>query len=179
MLVGGEAEELVFDDGAAEGATGNPAMQWRILLIVGNVVVVLEEEWRGVDPVGAAMAVESAMKFVSARSGAERDVRAGGRALLSVVHGRVDLPLLNGFRRWCRDGVADGEIDGSNRLNDAADTKAAGDTGAVDDARGADLTRALAVEEIAGIDAVKREAVGGVALTVGPDGLIAEAGVGT
>src|SRR6202012_1469626 len=103
------------------------------------------------------MAVQSAMKFVSARSGAERDVRAGGRALLGVIHGCVDLYLLNGLRRRCRDGVADGEIDGCDRLDNAAGADATGDTGAVDDARGADLTRALSVEEVAGINAVEGE----------------------
>ena len=66
MLVGDKAEELVFEDGAAEGAAGDLAVQRRVLLIVGDVVVVLEEERSGVDPVGSAMTVESAVKLVGA-----------------------------------------------------------------------------------------------------------------
>ncbi len=51
------------------------------------------------------------------------------------------------------------------------------DASGVDDAGGAYLAGALAVEEVGGIDAIEGEAVGGIALAVGPDGLVAEAGV--
>ncbi len=35
VLVGDETEELVLDDGAAEGAAGDIAMQLRVLLVLG------------------------------------------------------------------------------------------------------------------------------------------------
>ena len=50
--------------------------------------------------------------------------------------------------------------------------------GGVDDPGGAYLGGALAVEEVGTVDAIEREAVGGVALAVGPDGQVAEAVVG-
>ena len=58
MLVSDEAEELVLDNRAAKGAAGDVAVQLRVLLIVRDVIVVLEEERRGIDPVGPAMPVE-------------------------------------------------------------------------------------------------------------------------
>ena len=61
-------------------------------------------------------------------------------------------------------------------MDDAASAFAGGGAGGVDDAGGADLAGALAVEKVGGVDAVEGEAVGGVALAVGPDGLVAEAG---
>ena len=43
--------------------------------------------------------------------------------------------------------------------------------------RGRDLAGALAVEQVAGVDSVQQEAVAGIALTVGPDRSVAQAGV--
>src|SRR5208282_6134080 len=40
-----------------------------------------------------------------------------------------------------------------------------------------DLACALAVEQVAGIDAVQQEAVAGIALAIGPDRLVAETAV--
>jgi hypothetical protein len=37
VLIGDEAEELVLDDRAAEGAAGDVAVQLRVLLVRGNV----------------------------------------------------------------------------------------------------------------------------------------------
>ena len=65
------------------------AMQLRNFVVGGNIVVLIEEERRGVDPVGAAMHVGRAMHVIGAGCRAQVDVRAGGRALLRVVHRRV------------------------------------------------------------------------------------------
>ena len=172
MLVGDEAEELVLDDGTAErAARRSSGATAGFFWLSGMFSVLLEEERSGVDPVCAAMTVERAVKLIGAGVVLSRDVRAGCRTLLRVVHGGVDADFCNCLRRRRGDGVADGEIDGRDRLNDTAGAEAGGDAGAVDDARGGDLAGALAVEEVAGVDAVEREAVGGVALAVGPDGL--------
>jgi hypothetical protein len=66
VLVGDEGEELVFDDGATDGSAGKVAVELWVLEIVGDVVVVLEEEGRGVDPVGATAAVEASVIDVGA-----------------------------------------------------------------------------------------------------------------
>ena len=55
----------------------------------------------------------------------------------------------------------------------------AGDSGVIHNARQSVLTCALAVKQVAGVDAVQQERVARVALAVGPDGLIAQAGVGS
>ena len=111
VLVGDEVKELVLDDRSADGAAGAVAVQLGILVRVGNSGVVLEEEWRGVDPVSAAAAVETAVDGIGARSGAHVDVRAAGRALLRVVHRSVDADLLQRLRCRRGDCIADGEID--------------------------------------------------------------------
>ena len=62
--------------------------------------------------------------------------------------------------------------------NFAAAAAGAGlNAGAVDDARRRYLAGALAVEEVAGVDAVQEKAVRSVALAVGPDRRVAQAGV--
>ena len=40
------------------------------------------------------------------------------------------------------------------------------------------MTGALAVEQILGVHAIQQKSVAGIALAVGPDGLVAQAGVG-
>lgn len=62
MLIGDEGEELVFDDWAADGSSGKVAVELGVLEIVGDVVVVLEEEGSGVDPVGAASTIDATVE---------------------------------------------------------------------------------------------------------------------
>ena len=62
---------------------GDVAMQLRNLVVRGNVGILVEEEGRGVDPVGAAVNVGGAVEVVGAGGGAQIDVRAGCGALLS------------------------------------------------------------------------------------------------
>ena len=78
MLVAEEVEELVLDERAGERAARNIAMQFGILIRCRDAGVVLEEEGRGVDPVGAAVSVDAAMDGIAARAGAHVDVRAAG-----------------------------------------------------------------------------------------------------
>src|ERR1700730_18565341 len=51
------------------------------------------------------------------------------------------------------------------------------DSGVVHNARRSHLAGALAVEQVAGVDSVQKEGIAGIALSVGPNGLIAKAGV--
>ncbi len=103
-------------------------------------------------------------------------MRAAGCALLGVIHRCVDADLLNGFRSGRGKRVADGEIDRGAGLNHAAAARIA-HAGAWAHAVGGHLAGALAVEQVAGVDAVQQKAVAGVALAVGPDGSVAQAGV--
>ena len=84
-------------------------------------------------------------------------------------------------RFWSGSGqrLTDGQIGRGGTLDHRrAATGGAADAGVVDDAGGSNLAGALAVEEVAGINAVQQEAVTGVALAIGPDGLIAKPAVG-
>ncbi len=58
VLIGQEAEELVFDDGAAHSSAQGVAVQLRILIVRRNGLVLIEEEGRGIEPVGGAMQIE-------------------------------------------------------------------------------------------------------------------------
>ena len=176
VLVGEEAEELVFDDGAADHSAQGVAVQLRILVVRRHGLVLIEEERRGIEPVGGAMQIESSVIVVGAGGGAQVDVRAAGCALLCVIHRCVDADLLDGFRSGRRKRIADGEIDRGAGLNDAAAAGVA-HAGAGTHAIRGYLAGALAVEQVAGVDAVEQEAVAGVALAVGPDGSVAQAGV--
>jgi hypothetical protein len=60
VLIADEAEELVLDDGPAESASGNVAVQVWYLFASRNVGILIEEERCGVDPVGAAVKVGGA-----------------------------------------------------------------------------------------------------------------------
>jgi hypothetical protein len=111
MLVREEAEEFVLDDGPTHGSTRNVAMQLGILHVLRHVRILLEEERRSVDPVSAVMHVGRTVKAISARRGAEIDVRAGGGTLFGVVHRSIHANFFNGLRSRCGNGIADGQID--------------------------------------------------------------------
>src|SRR5580704_102004 len=99
---------------------------------------------------------------------------AGRGALLRVVHRGIDADFGEHFGGWRGNRVADGEVNRGQGLNHTARAVGGGNAGAVDDARRWNLAGALAIEEIAGIDAIEKEAVRSVALPVGPDGGITE-----
>src|SRR5580692_7662988 len=117
VLIGDIAEKLVFDERAAQGSAQCVAVQLRDIFIRGNVSVLLVEIWRGIERVSAAVNIRRAVNGICARRGAQVDVGAAGRALLRVVHGRVDAKLLNGLWGGCGQGLADGEIGRRGALN--------------------------------------------------------------
>ncbi len=115
------------------------------------------------------------MNCIGAGGRAHVDVRAAGRSLLRIVHGRIHAQFLNGFGSRRRQRLADRQIN-RRRALDRGCRSAVGirHTGVVYDAGRGHLAGALAIEQIAGIDAVEQETVAGIALAIGPDGLIAQ-----
>ncbi len=125
------------------------------------------------------MNVGRAVKIVGAGGGAHVNVRAAGGALLGVVHGGVDAKFFYRFGRRRGQSLTNCEIGRGGALDDcSAAAGGAADAGVVYDASGGDLAGAFAIEEVAGVNAVEEKTVAGIALTVGPDGLIAESAVG-
>ena len=57
-------------------------------------------------------------------------------------------------------------------------TGGSANTGIIYNARRSYLAGAFTVEEIAGIDSIQQKTVAGVALTIGPDGLVAQTAIG-
>jgi len=86
-------------------------VQLRNLLIGGDVVIVIEEERRGVQPTASAMQIGAAVQAVAARLGADVQVRAGGRALLRIIHAGIHADFFDGLRSRAGDRVADRQID--------------------------------------------------------------------
>ncbi len=179
VLVADKAEKLVLDKGAAQRSAGGVAVQFRHFFIGGNIVVLLVEIRRSVQPIRSAMHIGSAMNGIGAGGSAHVDVGAAGGTLLRVVHGSVHAKFLNCFRGRGRQRLANGQIGRRRALNDLGGGAArAGHSGIVHNARGSHLAGALAVEQIAGVDAVQQKGIAGVALAVGPDRLIAQTAVG-
>src|SRR5579863_4627819 len=140
VLVADVAKELVFDDGPAEGAAGDDAMEVGIFLVGRDIGIGFEEERCGVEGVGAAIDVGAAVELVGAGGGAHVNVGAAGGTLLRVVHAGVDAQLLNGVGGRSGNGLADGEIGRGGGLHfGSAELGGAADAGVVDDARGGDL----------------------------------------
>ena len=153
-------------------------MQLGHLFVAGNILILIVEIRRSIQPIGFTVNISAAVKRVGAGDGAHIDVSAAGGSLLRVIHGRVDVKLLNRFRRRRRQSLADRQIRRCRALDDfrcgAAGT---GDASIVHYSRRGHLAGALAVEQIAGIDTVQQECVAGVALAIGPDRLIPQSRV--
>src|SRR5580658_1290643 len=122
-------------------------MQFRILVVGGNIRVFLVEKRGGVEPVGAAMPVGLAVNGICAGNGAHVDMCAAGRSLLRIVHGGVYAHLLKGLGRGRWQSLANREIDRGPAL-DRCSCRAVGigDTGVVYDPSGSHLAGALTVE---------------------------------
>src|SRR5208282_4551711 len=174
VLIGEKAEELVLEDRATHSTAGGVIMQAGDFVAVRNIGVGIVEKRSGIESVGGAIDVSAAVETVGAGRCAHVNVGAAGGTLLGVVHGGIDAKFFDGFGRGSGKRLADGEIGRSCALkrfgSRAGNAGGAADTGVVDDASGSDLAGAFAVEEIAGVDAVEKESVAGVALAVGPDG---------
>ena len=154
-------------------------MQLRNLVIGRKVQILLVEERRRVQPVGAAMHEAFPMNRIRSGGGTHVDVRAAGRALLRVIHGSVDTKFLDSLRSGRGQCLPDRQVHGSRALNGCrAGAGSVRHAGIVDNARRRYLTSALAVKQVAGVDAVQQKSVAGVALAIGPDRLVAQAGVG-
>ena len=89
---------------------------------------------------------------------------------------RVDGDFLNGIRRGRGKSLANRAIHRCAGLDGAA--RAEVFTGIEHEAVFSHLAGGIAVKEVVGADAVQRKAVAGVAVSVGENGLIAQAGVG-
>src|ERR1700722_3771168 len=100
VLIAGVCEKLVLNERAANGCASGVAMQFGYFFAGRDIGILIVEIWRGVQPVGSAVNVSGAMKSVGARNGVHVDMSAAGRALLRVVHRRVDAKFLNSFRGW-------------------------------------------------------------------------------
>jgi hypothetical protein len=73
---------------------------------------------------------------------------------------------------------ADGEVNRRAALDrKRAQSGRRADTGFIHNSRGSHLAGRLAVEKVLGVHAIQQERVAGVALAIGPDRLIAQAGV--
>src|SRR5579875_106872 len=107
MLVADECEDLVLHDRAAKSSTKLVAVKLGIFHVCGDVGVLLEEEWSSVQPVCCSAAIERSVKQVCTGRCIHLDVRAGGRTLLGIVHGRIDVDLLEELWRRRRDSIAD------------------------------------------------------------------------
>ena len=66
MLIGDKREELVLDERPATRSSQDVAMQLRYLVARWNILILVEEEWSGVQPAGAAVGVEVAVKVIRA-----------------------------------------------------------------------------------------------------------------
>src|SRR6266567_2195910 len=75
VLVRQESEELVLDDGDTQRAASGIAMQLGYFVVCRYVGILLEEEWCGVQPTGAAVNVASSMNLIGAGCGAHVYVR--------------------------------------------------------------------------------------------------------
>src|ERR1700722_486162 len=173
MLIADKCEQFIFDERTAKRSTCGVAMQLRNLVVRWNVGILLIKERRGIQPIRAAMNITASVQSVGAGGRAHVDVSPAGRALLSVVHRSIYPPLRHGFWRRSGQGLADGEINRRRTLNGrSAGAGGIGHSGIVYNSGRGYLARALAVEQIAGIDAIQQKAVAGVALAIGPDRLI-------
>ena len=176
VLIAEERKEFIFLDGRSESTASRVAVQAGDFLVGGNVRVGVVEEGRGIESVSAASNVETSVIIIRTGGGTHINVSATAGSLLRVVHRSVDAKLFD--RLWSGTGksLTYCKINGSGGLNDAAGGLIAR-AGVVDDACGRDLAGALAVEKIAGVDAVEQKCVASVALSVGPDGLAAQSTV--
>src|SRR6202007_1650863 len=130
----------------------------------GKCVVLLVEKGPRVQPISAAMNVATAVEGIGARGGAHVDMSTAGRALLRVVHRGIDADLLNGLRGRRRDRLTDRQVDESRALNwRCAGAGRIRHAGVVHDASRCDLAGALAVEQVAGVDAIYQKTVAGIA----------------
>ena len=169
-LVGEKVEELVFLDGSAHGRAELIACEERYLSRDGRRSVV--EERRGVHGAVLEILVCSAVNLIRAGLGDHADMRAAVSALRGIVHGRVHADFLDSLHRRRGQRLANGAVNGSAGLDLTARAKVF--AGVEHETVLTNLAGGIAVKQIVGVDAVQREAIAGVTLAIGEDGLIPE-----
>src|ERR1700730_14585825 len=102
-------------------------------------------------------------------------MRAAVIALRGVIHGRIHRDFLDGICGRRREGLANRSIDGCAGLN--GPTRAEILSSVQDESILADLAGKVSIKQIVRTGAVQGEAVAGVAISVGENGLIAKARV--
>src|SRR5271170_813964 len=105
------------------------------------------------------------------------DVRAAVVALRCVIHRGVHGDFLDRVERRCGEGLPDGSVNGGAGLDGAAGAEVF--TSVKNEAVFSYLAGGVSVEQVIRAGAIQRKAVAGVAVPVGENGLIAEAGVRT
>ncbi len=138
--------------------------------------VLLEEEGSRVDEVGGVCAVNLAVVVIAARGRSDLDVGSAVGTALRVVHGGPDTDFFNHLRRRRGQAIAVGSGDSRVRLRLPTQTGSLTNIERVS-LRGV-LAGSLAVEKIRYIDAVDLERIACVALSIGPERLIAQTGIG-
>jgi hypothetical protein len=74
-------------------------MQLRYFVVRRKIQILLVEEWRGVQPIGAAMRTYGlAVKHICSGGRAHVDVRPLVEPLLRIVHRGIDAKFLHGLR---------------------------------------------------------------------------------
>ena len=172
-LIRQEIKQLVFLNRPAQRSAELVAGEEGHFVDNGRGCVV--EERRSVHVAVLELFVDFAVQLVSTGLGQHADVRSAIGALRGVVHGGVHGNLLDRLGRRCGKGLADGAVHRGAGLQRAARAKIL--TGVQSEAVLAHLAGGVSIEQIVGAYAVQRKAVAGVALPIGEDGLIAEAGV--
>src|SRR5450755_1981621 len=116
------------------------------------------------------------MQRVRTRFRQDADVCAAVVALGGIVLRGVDGDLLNRIRGWSGQSLPNCPVHRCAGLDGAARTEVL--TGVEHESVLANLAGGIAVEEVICADTVQGKAIAGVAVSVGEDGLIAEACVG-
>src|ERR1700694_2986156 len=119
------------------------------------------------------MKVSASVNVIRARSGAHVPVRTTVGPLRGIVHRSIHAKFLNRFRGGGGNGFSDCQIDGGGALDwNRAQVAGLAYAGVVHDSGGVYLAGAFTVKDVAGIHAIQQKTITGIALSVGPYGLI-------
>src|SRR5260370_12751593 len=118
--------------------------------------------------------VGAGVKAISSRLGRDPNLSSAVRALGGIVHGGVHVQLLDGFRRRTGQSLADRAVHRGASHDLAAWVVAVPVLANVDrDPARCNLAGGLAIKNVVGAYSIEGEAVAGIPLAVGPNGLVA------